>query len=65
MNVEKRANIIKDWIENYCKNESYQPKALVVGISGGIDSSVVSTLRINRKKNHCFNYANKTNSISA
>ena len=44
MNVEKRANIIKDWIENYCKNESYQPKALVVGISGGIDSSVVSTL---------------------
>ena len=44
MNVEKRANIIKDWIENYCKNESFQPKTLVVGISGGIDSSVVSTL---------------------
>ncbi len=44
MNVEKRANIIKDWIENYCKNESFQPKTLVVGISGGVDSSVVSTL---------------------
>ena len=44
MNVEKRANIIKDWIENYCKNESFQPKTLVVGISGGIDSSAVSTL---------------------
>ena len=44
MNVEKRANIIKDWIDNYCKNESFQPKTLVVGISGGIDSSVVSTL---------------------
>ncbi len=44
MNVEKRASIIKDWIENYCKNESFQPKTLVVGISGGIDSSVVSTL---------------------
>ena len=44
MNVEKRANIIKDWIDNYCKNESFQPKSLVVGISGGIDSSVVSTL---------------------
>ena len=44
MNVEKRANIIKDWIKNYCKNESFQPKTLVVGISGGIDSSVVSTL---------------------
>jgi len=44
MNVEKRANIIKDWIENYCKNESFQPKTLVIGISGGIDSSVVSAL---------------------
>jgi len=44
MNVEKRTNIIKDWIENYCKNESFQAKTLVVGISGGIDSSVVSTL---------------------
>ena len=44
MNVVKRANIIKDWIENYCKNESFQPKTLVIGISGGIDSSVVSTL---------------------
>ena len=47
MNVEKRANIIKDWIKDYCKNESYQPKTLVVGISGGIDSSVVSTLCAN------------------
>ena len=44
MNVEKRANIIKDWIDSYCKNESFKPKTLVVGISGGIDSSVVSTL---------------------
>tara|TARA_B100000965_G_scaffold331081_1_gene295060 strand:- start:420 stop:1160 length:741 start_codon:yes stop_codon:yes gene_type:complete len=44
MNVEKRANIIKDWIKDYCKNESFKPKTLVVGISGGIDSSVVSTL---------------------
>ena len=44
MNIEKRANIIKDWIDVYCKNTSFNPKALVVGISGGIDSSVVSTL---------------------
>ena len=44
MNVEKRAKIITDWIDNYCKNTSFDPKALVVGISGGIDSSVVSTL---------------------
>jgi NAD+ synthase len=44
MNVEKRAKIIIDWINNYCDNTSFKPKALVVGISGGIDSSVVSTL---------------------
>ena len=44
MKVEKRAKIITDWIDNYCKNTSFDPKALVVGISGGIDSSVVSTL---------------------
>ena len=37
-------------------------KSLVVGISGGIDSSVVSTLMcINGKKNYCFNNANQTN----
>ena len=44
MNVEKRAKIIIDLISNYCYNTSYKPKSLVVGISGGIDSSVVSTL---------------------
>ena len=44
MKIEKRAQIIQDRIENYCRNTSINPKALVVGISGGIDSSVVSTL---------------------
>jgi len=47
MDVKKRANIITDWINNYCDSASYKPKALVVGISGGIDSSVVSTLCAN------------------
>ena len=44
MKIEKRAKIIQEWIENYCKNNTFNPKALVIGISGGIDSSVVSTL---------------------
>tara|TARA_X000001036_G_scaffold439485_1_gene490800 strand:- start:2073 stop:2813 length:741 start_codon:yes stop_codon:yes gene_type:complete len=44
MNVEKRAKIIKKWISDYCKNTPFSPQSLVVGISGGIDSSVVSTL---------------------
>ncbi len=47
MKVEKRAEKITKWIDDYCKNTSYQPKSLVVGISGGIDSSVVSTLCAN------------------
>ena len=44
MDVKKRAKIITDWINNYCDSSSYNPKSLIVGISGGIDSSVVSTL---------------------
>ena len=44
MNIEKRTKIIIDWINNYCDNTQFKPKSLVVGISGGIDSSVVSTL---------------------
>ena len=44
MKVEKIASIIQNWIEDYCSNTSFNPKSLVVGISGGIDSSVVSTL---------------------
>ena len=47
MEVKKRAKIITDWINNYCDSTSFEPKALVVGISGGIDSSVVSTLCAN------------------
>ena len=44
MNVEKREKIIVDWINNYCDNTSFDPKSLIIGISGGIDSSVVSTI---------------------
>ncbi len=44
MEPKKRIEIIKKWIEEYCSTMKNQPEALVVGISGGIDSSVVSTL---------------------
>ena len=44
MNVSKRAKIITEWINDYCNSASNKPKSLIVGISGGIDSSVVSTL---------------------
>ena len=44
MNVEKRAKIITNWINGYCDNTSFKSQSLIVGISGGIDSAVVSTL---------------------
>ena len=44
MDVKKRADIITKWINNYCDDSSYKPKSLIIGISGGIDSSVVSAL---------------------
>ena len=44
MEVKKRAEIIQKWIDDYCNSVSFEIKSLVVGISGGVDSSVVSTL---------------------
>ena len=44
METKKRAEIIIRWIDDYCKSMLSQPNVLVVGISGGIDSAVVSTL---------------------
>ena len=44
MQTIDRINRIKNWIINYCKSMPNEAKALVIGISGGIDSSVTSTL---------------------
>ena len=44
MEVKKRTEIIQKWIDDYCKSVPFDLQSLVVGISGGIDSSVVSTL---------------------
>ena len=44
METKKRTEIIIKWIDDYCKSMPTPPKTLVIGISGGIDSSVVSTL---------------------
>jgi len=44
MQTSKRINYIKKWILDYCKTMPKEPDSLVVGISGGIDSSVTSTI---------------------
>jgi len=44
MKSSERINYIKKWILDYCKSMPKEPNTLVVGISGGIDSSVTSTI---------------------
>ena len=44
MEVSKKVIFIKDWILNYVNSMPKKAKSLVVGISGGVDSSVTSTL---------------------
>ena len=44
MDTSKKAIFIKDWILNYVNSMPKKAESLVIGISGGIDSSVSSTL---------------------
>ena len=44
MKSEDRIKFIINWIKNYCKSIKMQPVTLIVGVSGGIDSAVTSTL---------------------
>ena len=58
MKSSERVIYIKNWILEYCKSMPKEPDSLVVGISGGIDSSVVSTIcALTGKKNYCTFYA--------
>ena len=44
METGKKVVFIKDWILNYVNSMPVKAQSLVIGISGGIDSSVTSTL---------------------
>ncbi len=44
MKTSEKALYISDWIKNYVQEMPSKAQALVIGISGGIDSSVSSTL---------------------
>ena len=44
METSKKVLFIRDWILNYTKSMQKKAQSLVIGISGGIDSSVTSTL---------------------
>ena len=44
MDVSQKVSFISNWIKNYVNNMPKKAKSLVIGVSGGIDSSVSSTL---------------------
>ena len=44
MNYQKKIDYISKWIKEYATSLSFQPVSLVIGVSGGIDSAVTSTL---------------------
>ena len=44
METSEKVKFISDWIKNYANNMPTKAESLIIGISGGIDSSVSSTL---------------------
>ena len=44
MKTSERIDYIKKWIVDYCESMSKKPDSLIIGISGGIDSSVTSAI---------------------
>ncbi len=44
MNSDKKIEYISNWINEYAVSLNFQPVSLVIGVSGGIDSAVTSTL---------------------
>jgi NAD+ synthase len=44
MTAADRIQFITNWIKNYCNSMEKKPDSLVMGVSGGIDSAVVSTI---------------------
>ena len=51
MNSDKKIEYISNWIKEYASSLNFKPPSLVIGVSGGIDSAVSSTLcaRTNKK----------------
>ena len=50
MNVTEKAKFISNWIKNYVDNMPSKAQSLVIGISGGIDSSLVASIMQKRSK---------------
>ena len=44
MNLDKKITYISNWIKDYALSLPFNPPSLIIGVSGGIDSAVTSTL---------------------
>ena len=44
MNLDKKTTYISNWIKDYALSLPFNPPSLIIGVSGGIDSAVTSTL---------------------
>ena len=44
MNSKNKISYIVNWIKNYTKSIKSQPVSLIIGVSGGVDSALTSTL---------------------
>ena len=44
MNSDKKIKYISNWIKEYAISLPFTPPSLIIGVSGGIDSAVTSTL---------------------
>ena len=44
MNSDKKITYISNWIKDYALSLPFNPPSLIIGVSGGIDSAVTSTL---------------------
>ena len=49
MLVNERIEFIVDWIKGYSDKVKYNPVSLIIGVSGGVDSAVASTLSAKTK----------------
>ena len=53
MNASEKVKHISGWIKDYVNDMPNKAQSLVIGISGGIDSSVSSTLSAMTGPCHC------------
>ena len=63
MNSDKKITYISNWIKEYAISLPFTPPSLIIGVSGGIDSTVTSTLCAKTGRKTIVFHASRDNSI--